>query len=470
MLKRFVLVVAGCLLMLSGGCDTGGGATAPIEDCGDGRVDGSEQCDGVNLDLAVCEDFGVAGGALRCDEGCRFDLRGCYDVTQFGTGGEDEATGIAVDSGGNIYVVGSASGMLEEGFRVESDWLLAKYDSTGTLLWRRQGGSSAKDYGRGVAVSPEGLIYITGTTLGALADNDSLGGSDGFLIAFSDDGILRWQRQFGTPGEEESNGVALLGDGSVVVAGSTTGVISGANEGGVDIFLVGYSENGTPVWSQQMGSPGDDAALSVAVTGEDSIVIAGYAGGSLGGEPYMDGADMFLGCFGAWGDVRWVRMWGNYSQDVANAVRVRGEQIFVAGTSDRGIDNNPSEKEWDAVLSTFSLQGEKLWTAQWGSKQSDIAFDVGFDDAGGIYVVGSTDGPIEGASVYGLDDIFLSKLDGEGKVLWNRQWGTNNVDRPWGVAIVDQVAYIAGFTYFMIDGVTHFGYKDAFMLRTPVPR
>lgn len=46
--------------------------------CGDGSVNGSELCDGTNLDLKSCTDFGLTGNnKLRCWPSCYFDKREC---------------------------------------------------------------------------------------------------------------------------------------------------------------------------------------------------------------------------------------------------------------------------------------------------------------------------------------------------------------------------------------------------------
>ncbi|MCB9717438.1 MAG: proprotein convertase P-domain-containing protein [Myxococcales bacterium] len=46
--------------------------------CGDGLVTYGEQCDGMSLDGAVCEDTGwLGGGVLGCDGSCLFDTTGC---------------------------------------------------------------------------------------------------------------------------------------------------------------------------------------------------------------------------------------------------------------------------------------------------------------------------------------------------------------------------------------------------------
>jgi cysteine-rich repeat protein len=52
--------------------------------CGDGNIVAPEQCDGVNLGGATCEDLGLVtpagGGGLACDGSCAFDTSGCDQV------------------------------------------------------------------------------------------------------------------------------------------------------------------------------------------------------------------------------------------------------------------------------------------------------------------------------------------------------------------------------------------------------
>lgn len=53
---------------------TSGGAAV----CGDGMIEGMEQCDGANLNGFTCEALGNAGGTLQCDPvTCTFDTQLC---------------------------------------------------------------------------------------------------------------------------------------------------------------------------------------------------------------------------------------------------------------------------------------------------------------------------------------------------------------------------------------------------------
>lgn len=66
-----------------GGSTSGGGAQ-----CGNGKIDANEQCDGGNLNGFTCESLGNAGGTLGCDPvTCTFDTSMCDG------GGSDGTTG-----------------------------------------------------------------------------------------------------------------------------------------------------------------------------------------------------------------------------------------------------------------------------------------------------------------------------------------------------------------------------------------
>lgn len=45
--------------------------------CGDGVIQGTEQCDGSNLGGSTCSALGFTGGSLSCDTGCRFNTSAC---------------------------------------------------------------------------------------------------------------------------------------------------------------------------------------------------------------------------------------------------------------------------------------------------------------------------------------------------------------------------------------------------------
>lgn len=58
------------------------------ENCGNGQLETSEQCDGVNLGGASCTTLGMGNGVLRCNASCVYDYGMCTgQPVVAGTGG-----------------------------------------------------------------------------------------------------------------------------------------------------------------------------------------------------------------------------------------------------------------------------------------------------------------------------------------------------------------------------------------------
>ena len=56
------------------------GCTKLPPECGNGEIDGDEQCDGANLNEQSCETQGFDGGTLSCTAACQFDTTGCTTI------------------------------------------------------------------------------------------------------------------------------------------------------------------------------------------------------------------------------------------------------------------------------------------------------------------------------------------------------------------------------------------------------
>jgi len=53
----------------------------PIQECGNGVIEGREDCDGTDLGDANCESLGAGVGTLACHDYCAYDTSGCVPVT-----------------------------------------------------------------------------------------------------------------------------------------------------------------------------------------------------------------------------------------------------------------------------------------------------------------------------------------------------------------------------------------------------
>ena len=109
-------------------------------------------------------------------------------IEQFGTSGGDDARGVFVDSSGNVYVVGIASGTLpDQTSEGGLDAFIRIYNSDGDEEWTRQFGTSEFDSAGGVSADSSGGVYVVGFTFGTFPGQTSEGGQDAFLAKFATD-------------------------------------------------------------------------------------------------------------------------------------------------------------------------------------------------------------------------------------------------------------------------------------------
>lgn len=89
----------------------------PLPGCGNDRLEGSEECDGVNLAGYTCEILGFQAGTLGCTALCQFDTTGCSIPLDCGNGVIDsgEECDTANLGGENCLSQGYAGGTLSCG-------------------------------------------------------------------------------------------------------------------------------------------------------------------------------------------------------------------------------------------------------------------------------------------------------------------------------------------------------------------
>ncbi len=126
-----------------------------------------------------------------------------------------------------------------------SDFIIVKYNSSGTKQWTRQLGSSSNVKGFGIATDNNENIYVTGYTEGGLDGNISAGSSDLFVIKYNNSGIRQWTKQLGTSRSDHGYDIITDSSGNIYVTGYTNSGIDGnESAGGADFFVVKYNSSG----------------------------------------------------------------------------------------------------------------------------------------------------------------------------------------------------------------------------------
>ena len=159
---------------------------------------------------------------------------------QLGTASSDYAYGVATDGAGNVYLTGSTSGSLGGANKGRWDAFVTKYAADGHRLWTRQLGTAGYDDATGVATDAAGNVYLTGST-SRLLGGASKGYYDAWVAKLDIDGHRLWARQPGTSDYDYATGVATDAAGNVFLTGYTYASLGGASKGSIDAWVMKIS-------------------------------------------------------------------------------------------------------------------------------------------------------------------------------------------------------------------------------------
>jgi len=308
---------------------------------------------------------------------------------------------VATDPFGNIYLVGSFSGSVAFGpdsmkSNGKNDFFLAKFDSSGTLLWLNNNGGPGNDYINKVVTDLSGNVYITGSfesfmNLDSATNLVSLGKGDMFVAKYNTYGILQWTNKGGGDEEDAGTGLAIDLSGVLYVVGKYSGNATfyrktTVSNGGYDIFITKYNSYGYELSLFTMGGAGDDIANDITLDGSANMYMTGTFSGNtnLGGKSLSSTkTEAFVLRYANTGSVDWATAIKGDGQEFGASVSADGaSNVVAAGVFEGVLDINgykaQSHGKKDIYIAKFDADGRLLW--------NDVAGGVGDDTVCSIKV------------------------------------------------------------------------------------
>jgi len=480
------------------GVDTGGEGDAV---CGNGVVEMDEECDDGNKDdsdsctslcaVPSCEDAVQNGDETDVDcggscEGCEpagicDDDSDCVSANcyvgecmeacvpwaqQFGTSSGDAIYDAAIDPLGNIVVAGESAGTFPGASNSGGDdAFVARIGADGTLDFVRQTGGPSEDLALGIAVRGE-LLVITGRTEGAYDGNAALGSTDGFLTAYDDNTTKLASQPVGTAAYDTLSQVGLDANEKLLLVGNTNGDFAPTGHPDSDLLIVKTHSDGAQIWAHQLGGPAVDYGRSVAIDGDNNVIVVGDSDGAFEGNAALGDFDVTLAKLDPDGMLDWSLQLGGAALDRPGDVATdEAGDIYVVGHTASDFEGAPALGELDAFITKVSAAGEVLWTTQFGTGADDIAQAIVLDAEGTVYVAGGTAGDFGGALAQGENDMFIAAFDSAGAMMWSEQLGTSGEDVGRGLAIGPEgQLYLAGYSAGPLGGSSLGGY-DGYIAR-----
>jgi hypothetical protein len=178
----------------------------------------------------------------------------------------DYATGIAVDDSGSAYVTGFTAGGFPVKNGAQSvfaggvhDAFVAKLSGNGHLLWATYLGGGGFDQATGIAIDRDGILYVTGYTDGYFPVRNAAqptyggGGFDTFVASLNASGEVISATYLGGADFNQATGIGVDVNRNVYVCGFTSGSFPVQNAaqptfggGSIDAFVAKLSVTGAP--------------------------------------------------------------------------------------------------------------------------------------------------------------------------------------------------------------------------------
>jgi uncharacterized delta-60 repeat protein len=282
-----------------------------------------------------------------------------------------------------------------------------------TVVSESSWGGASSEISSGVAVAGDGATYQVGDTFSF----DPFQRPYVFALKYAADGSLAWERAWKGPEQfnnEHASGVAVAGDGSVFVSGSTIGT-------GGDALVLKLSPEGSLVWQQKWGGSGNDRAEAIAVAGDGSVYVVGST------TSFAESGHLFVLKLNPDGTLAWQKITPGSGQGVAIAP---DGSIYAAGVNVR-----PSGLfEFDTMLLKLTPAGELVWQRAYSALEIvDARGGVAVAPDGSVYVAGT--GQDVTRSGDAVNDGILLKFSAAGDLLWDRSWDGRDGDTGEGVAV-----------------------------------
>lgn len=416
----------------------------------------------------------------------------------FGGSEKDIITGMAIDSGGNVIIVGgtfSTDLVVHNGFQLEygggssenihengGDGFVIKFSPSGDIIWGTYLGGNDLDSCNNVIVDSEDNILVIGKTMSGnfpTTDNalkKQFGGiTDGFISKFLSNGSLIYSTYIGENGTENLGNLIEDKSGNILMVGETgssnfTTTLNAPQDtfgGGVfDTILLKLSHNCSDLLlSTFLGGSKGDGAYNIALDNESNIIVTGYTLSddfplkkALQDEILGDERDIFITKFNSTGQIIFSTYLGGISIEDPFGLTVNASgNIIISGRTasqdyptENGLQNNYAGGV-DAFISIISPDGQTLeYSTFLGGNGWDTLHQILVNSSNSIFTCGIGSGyPTKNAfqeTVIGGSDIVIMRFSPKKKVEFSTYFGGTGDECPYSMNYNNDTLYIVGFT------------------------
>lgn len=299
-------------------------------------------------------------------------------IASFNSLGGAEGLGITIDSlyyvyvGGNVWNAGPGA-----------DIAVIKYSPGGTELWATflRGNSSYDNGFVDLEIDDQGNVYVTGNTTNELSEDIFY--NDFITAKLNSGGIEEWRQYYSRSSltDDIPVGLGIDGQGNIIIGGASYKCPDPYNCDN-DYVVIKYSPLGVEEWIKTYESPSanEDIPMDIVIDSQDNIIITGYS--------WRDTEDFnYLTIkYDPGGNELWITEYngsGNKRDFALAATLDSQDNIYVTGGSRQGVTGDD-----EAVTVRYNPNGDQAWVISYSDSESssNIGYSIATDNEQSVYI------------------------------------------------------------------------------------
>ncbi|MDR2234946.1 MAG: T9SS C-terminal target domain-containing protein, partial [Chryseobacterium sp.] len=343
------------------------------------------------------------------------------------------------------------------------------------VLWQKDIRSSTQDFLSQITTTIDQQYLITGSSIQAKNHSQAAGnqqpnnGYDFHLIKLNQQGEQVWEKYISGENHDYLSASVATQDGGFLVSGTT---FSGKgldkkedSKGGSDIWLVRLNEFGDELWQKTLGTASDEEARAVVQTADLGFFVAGNVQNSSKGYGSKDAWIIRLDKNGK--EISQIILGGKGLDEVEKMIPTKDGGVLLGmysrsgEVSDTGPGGNPvnkssSEKssasvaishqpktssnsgEGDYWIVKLDKNGKVEWEKNYGGKADDHLRTLALTSTGYL-IGGESRSERSGNKTVGIEegtDLWLIALNERGEEQWQKSYNFKNRDILMGMSVI----------------------------------
>lgn len=315
------------------------------------------------------------------------------------------------------------------------------------VVWQKDIKSSTQNFLSQVTTTIDGQYLITGSSIQSsklqAESNKQNNGYDFHLIKLDQQGKEVWEKYFSGNNHDFLSGVVATQEGGFLISG-TTHSIKGLDKkedskGGSDIWLIRINELGEEMWQKTLGNTSDEEARAVIQTIDLGFFVAGNVQSSSKGYGSKDIVIVRLDKSGK--ELSQLTLGGKGLDEVEKMIPTKDGGALLGVYSRSSVGGSKKTEnfgEGDYWIVKLNKEGKVEWEKNFGGKQDDHLRTLALTSTGYL-IGGESRSERSGNKTVGIEegtDLWLVSLNERGEEMWQKSYNFKNRDVLMGMSVI----------------------------------